>query len=91
MSEWILHLSSALTPAPAMRLLAYRPFLDPLPLDTYWLLLLPPLAIGIALVYKTIKLDDLKQLPREAAFLAAQIVAFMALAAVALWLLTEIL
>jgi hypothetical protein len=70
---------------------AYRPFLDPLPLDTYWLLLLPPLAIAIAVVYKTIKLEDLSQIPSQAAFLAAQIVAFMVLAAAALWLLTELM
>ncbi|MCX5661869.1 MAG: hypothetical protein NTW19_19500 [Planctomycetota bacterium] len=70
--------------------LGYRPFLDPLPLETYWLLLMPPMAIAIALVYKTIKLDSLEQLPRQAALLAVQIVAFMAMAAVGLWLITEI-
>jgi hypothetical protein len=72
-------------------LAGYRPFLDPLPLDTYWLLLLPPLVLAIAVIYKTIKLDDLAQLPRQALFLAGQIVAFMALAAAALWLITELM
>ncbi|MCE9588996.1 MAG: hypothetical protein K8S99_00550 [Planctomycetes bacterium] len=71
-------------------MLAYTPFRDPMPLDTYWLLLLPPLVLAIALVYKTIKLDDLSLLPRQATFLAGQIIAFMVLAAAALWLITEI-
>lgn len=70
--------------------LALRPLLDPLPLDDYWLLLLVPLALAIAIVYKTIKTDDLSRLPRQAAVLTGQILAFMALAAAALWLLTEV-
>lgn len=70
--------------------LGFRPFLDPLPIDRYWMLLLLPLVVGISVVYKTIKVDRLEKLPREAAVLAAQIVAFMIMAAVALWLLTEL-
>lgn len=70
--------------------LAYVVFRDPLPLDTYWLLLLPPLVLAISLVYKTIKLDDLSLLPRQAVFLTGQILAFMGMAAAALWLITEI-
>jgi hypothetical protein len=70
--------------------LAYKPFLQPLPLDTYWLLLLLPLVLAIAIVYKTIKLDDLSQMPKQAIFLAGQIIAFMVLAAAALWLITEL-
>lgn len=70
-------------------ILAFRPFLEPLPIDDYWLWFLLPLVVAIAVVYKAIKLDDLRRLPAQAAFLAAQIVAFMILAAAALWLLTE--
>ncbi len=70
--------------------LAFRLFLQPLPLDDYWLLLLVPLSIAVAVVYKTIKLDDLSKLPRQATYLAAQILVFMVLAAAALWLLTEL-
>lgn len=69
---------------------ALRLFLEPMPLDDYWLLLLPPLAIVIAIVYKTIKLDDLTKLPRQATYLAAQILVFMVLAAAGLWLVTEL-
>ncbi len=70
--------------------LAFRPFLDPLPIDGYWMLLLIPMVIAISVVYKTIKTDRLHKIPREASILAAQIVAFMALAAAALWILTEL-
>jgi APA family basic amino acid/polyamine antiporter len=48
------------------------------------------LAVAIALIYKTIKLDDLKDLPRETAALTGQIMLFMAVAAAVLWLVTEL-
>lgn len=67
-------------------LLAYRPFLDPAPIDRYWLWFLPPLILVIALVYRTIKTEKLAGLPRRAAYLAFQISVFMVLAAAALWL-----
>jgi len=70
--------------------LGFRPFLEPLPIDGYWMLLLIPMVIAISVVYKTIKTDRLHKIPREASVLAAQIVAFMALAAAALWMLTEL-
>jgi len=68
-------------------ILAYRPFLDPAPMDRYWLWFLPPMIIVIALVYRTIKSDSLVDLPRQAGYLALQISIFMVLAAAALWLL----
>lgn len=70
--------------------LAWRPLLDPLPLDSYFLLFLVPLIAVIAVVYKTIKLEDLSRLPRSAAKLTLQILVFMVLAAAALWMLTEL-
>jgi len=69
----------------------WRPFLDPLPLEEYFMLFLLPLIVVIAVVYKTIKLEDLSLLPRAAGILTVQIVVFMALAAVALWLVTELM
>lgn len=70
-------------------LLAYRPFLEPIPLDRYWawLLVLPVLAV--ATVYKAIKLPDLSPLGREVLKMSAQVVAFVVLAAAFLWALTE--
>ncbi len=69
----------------------WRPFLDPLPLDSHYLLFLIPLVVVIAVVYKTIKLDDLSALPKAALVLSIQIITFMALAAIALWLITEMM
>lgn len=66
--------------------LAYSPFLDPAPIDRYWIWFLPPLILIIALVYRTIKTDTLEGLPRRAGYLAFQISVFMVLAAAALWL-----
>lgn len=71
--------------------LAYRPFLEPLPIDDYWLWLLLPLVIVTCLIYKTVKTDDLRKLPRQTTNLIAQVLIFMALAAAALWLITQLL
>jgi len=73
-----------------MFLLAYRPFIDPLPIGNspFWGLLFVPLVVLVAVAYKTIKLRDLAQLPRQAVVLSLQIFIFMGLAAGALWVLT---
>jgi hypothetical protein len=68
----------------------WRPFLDPLPVDASWLLLMLPLVLGIAVVYKTIKIDDLELLPKQAFWLASQIVFYMVIAAAALWIITQL-
>ncbi len=70
--------------------LAFRPFFQPLPLDDHWLVLLLPLVIAIAVVYKTIKLEDIAQLPRAVVSLTVQIVLFMVATASLLWLITEL-
>jgi len=74
----------------ATRVLAYMPFLEPLDVDRYWPVLILPLALAISVVYKTIRLTDLSQVPRQAAIMAAQIIMFMMLAAVGLWAMTEL-
>jgi len=70
--------------------LAWRPLLDPMPIDAYWLWLLTPMVVAVAIVYKAIKLDDLSQLPRQAASLAVQFVVLMIMAAAVLWLISEL-
>lgn len=80
-------------PTPSAQLataLAYRPFLDPLPVDDFWLVLLIPLVFAIALVYKAIKLDDFSHLWRHTALLALQIAGFMGLAAIVLWVVGRV-
>lgn len=74
-----------------MCVLAFRPFLEPLPIDRYWALLVVPLVIGISVTYKAIKMDRLEKLPREATALMLQILAFMVMAAAGVWLLTELI
>lgn len=68
----------------------WRPLLDPLPIEPAWLPMLMVVAVAIAVVYKAIKLGDLRQLPRQAAVLGAQIVVFMILAALAIWVVVEL-
>jgi len=60
------------------RLLAYTPMLDPMPLSgmTWWLTLLP-LALGIAVVYKAIKLEDMDRYPKQVVMMTTQIVVVM--------------
>ncbi|MFI4861050.1 MAG: hypothetical protein ACIAXF_10255 [Phycisphaerales bacterium JB063] len=65
---------------------AYRPFLEPAPIDRYWLWLLPPLVLAVSIVYRTIKSHDLSEVPRRAAYLSFQVAVFMVAAAVLLWI-----
>ena len=43
-----------------------HPFLQPMPVWNYWYLLLLPLCLGVAVVYKAIKCNSMKRVPREA-------------------------
>jgi len=70
-------------------LLAWRPLLDPLPVEGFWLWLMLPMALAVATVYKAIKIEDLSRLPVQAVWLAVQFVVVMMLAAAVLWLITE--
>jgi TRAP-type C4-dicarboxylate transport system permease large subunit len=63
------------------------PFLAPMPIDDVWFLLVLPLVVAVAVVYKTIRLDDLLKVPRESLRLTGQVLMYMALAMVALWVL----
>ena len=45
----------------------YRPFIEPLPLWDYWIFLLLPLCAAVAIVYKSVKCQTMKQVPKEAA------------------------
>ncbi len=75
---------------PAIMTLAWRPFLEPLDLHDHWMWLIIPVALAIAVVYKALKLEDLRRLPFEATRLAAVIIAAMIAAALALWAITEL-
>ena len=54
-------------------------------------LLMFPLCLAIAIVYKTIRLDDLRELPKAAAVLWVTIIIGMCLVGGGLWLAFELL
>lgn len=54
--------------------LAYRPFLDPLPAQSLWYLFLVPLALGISVVYKAVRVGDMKHFQRAVAVMTAQVI-----------------
>lgn len=54
--------------------LAYRPFLDPLPVDRYWYLLLLPMAFLLAVGYKSVRTVDMTQYWRQVLTFTAQII-----------------
>ena len=71
-------------PPSTLHLLAYTPFVTPLPVWNYWPLLLLPLTAGVAIVYKSVKCQSMTQVPREALVIFVWILVGMAAAAGAL-------
>ncbi len=60
----------------------WRPFLDPLDLHGLWWLFLLPLALGISVAYKAVRMPTLEGYPRAVLIMTFQIV----LAMVLLWI-----
>jgi membrane protein YdbS with pleckstrin-like domain len=63
---------------------SYTPFQKPLPVWDYWYLLLLPLCLAIAVVYKSIRCESMQAVPRQALELFAFILGVMVVAAGAL-------
>jgi hypothetical protein len=61
-----------------------RPFLQPMPVWDYWYLLLLPLCLGVAVVYKAIKCHSMNRVPREALAVTTWILVSFAAAGAAL-------
>lgn len=59
-------------------------FIRPLPVWNVWWLLMLPLCVGVAIVYKSIKCHSMKSVPREAAIIAVWIILGMVAAAAVL-------
>ncbi len=72
-------------------ILAYTPFLDPLNLHDAWWLTLVPLALGISVVYKAVRLRDLKGYWGQVFMMTVQIVLGIIGISAALFLLSEVL
>jgi hypothetical protein len=70
-------------------MLAYRPFLDPLPVWNLWFLLILPLCAAVAVVYKSMKCQSMKQVPREAGAIILWIIGGFSAAALALLVLVH--
>lgn len=68
----------------ASALMAYAPFVSPLPIWDAWMVLLLPLSVAVAIVYKSIKCHSMQQVPREAAVITMWILVGFAIAAVVL-------
>ena len=69
----------------------YRPFVSPLPLWDYWYLLILPLCLAVSIVYKAMKLPDMKLVPRQSLLITLWIVVGMSVAAAALVLLVKVM
>jgi hypothetical protein len=68
---------------------AWTIFYNPMPLQSHvvlWMVL--PLCMSVAVVYKTIRVRELRRLPREAAGLILYISAGLVALGAGLWLLT---
>lgn len=64
--------------APALAfVLAWRPFIDPMDAHAWWFLLLLPIAFLVSLAWKSVRIDNVKRLPRPVIVMTAQVVLAM--------------
>jgi len=71
-------------------LVGYTPFLDPMPIHDWWFWLLLPLCLLFSIVYKAVKCESVKQVPKAALSIALFILAGMAAAAVVLTIIVKV-
>jgi hypothetical protein len=64
--------------------LSYVPFVYPLPIWDYWPWLIIPLTLGVSIVYKSVKCQHMRMVPKEALQIFVWILVGMAAAAGAL-------
>ncbi len=72
-------------------LLGYTPFIDPIDLQELWWLTLIPLAWGISMAYKAVRLRPLDKYWKHVTVMTVQIVGGMAGLSIAIFLLIEVL
>jgi hypothetical protein len=70
--------------------LALRPFLDPLNVHDVWWLFLAPMALGISIVYKAVRLPTLERYWLHVFVMVAQIILGMLGLAIASYLFVEV-
>lgn len=72
--------------------LSYIPFITPMSaVHTWWYLLIIPLSFGIAVIYKALRVHDLRDFWRQVAVMTSQIILAMIALAVCLVLLVQVL
>lgn len=64
-------------------------FILPPPWHDYWWLMLVPLCAAVSVVYKSVRLDDMRQVPRQALEIFVYIIASLVLAGVGLMVLVH--
>lgn len=74
----------------AQGLPAWRPFVDPINMHGSYMLLLIPLAIGIAVTFKAVRVKEMKGYARQVVMLSVQTVLGMAALALVFYLLIEV-
>lgn len=65
-------------------------FVRPMPLWDVWWLLIVPLCLGVSIVYKAIRLDDMRQVPWQALTIFLWILGGMIVAGVVLLLVVKL-
>jgi hypothetical protein len=75
--------------AVAGHVLAYRPFLEPLKVWDYWPWLIIPLCFAVSLVYKCVRVQEMRRVWVDAAVATIWVLAGMGAAAAVLLLLVN--
>lgn len=70
-------LAQSAQPAVTLPKTPYRPFIDPIDLHGYWWLLLFPMSIGVAVVYKAVRLPTMDRYIQQVVAMTIQIVVGM--------------
>ena len=63
--------------------LAWTPFIDPIDANGVWYLLLIPIALGVALAFKAVRVGEMRKYPRHVAMMTTQIVFGIVMLAIA--------
>ncbi|HRK30812.1 MAG TPA: hypothetical protein PLD59_07005 [Tepidisphaeraceae bacterium] len=71
-------------------ILAWTPFVNPLPVWDYWMLLLLPMVGLFSIAYKSIKCGTMEEVPRQALHIFVLCLLGMAAAAGLLWGLVRV-
>lgn len=69
--------------------LAWRPFLDPITLTSAWWVMLGPLALGISIAYKAVRVPHMREFLGQALGMTVQVIAAMILLWIGCYLFIE--